>query len=263
MESKLATWAYSILPEKSVLFTVALALFLIYYVTTTVLAWRRLRHIPGPPLASISNLWGFFALAGGQCHTKIAEAQKKYGKVMRVGPNSIMVYDPETLWHISSARSLYGRSGWYESVKFHPEGDSVFSEVNTALHDRRKANLVSGFAGKGSVNIEADVDSQIAALVKYIRTKAVGRHDNSIDFSKIIRWFQLDLVTLVGMGEAWGDLGDETDHFDFLGSMDLAIPLIHSISLVPLMRKILFSKLCLYLAGPRVTDKKGMGSSIR
>ncbi|KKY32903.1 putative cytochrome p450 monooxygenase [Diaporthe ampelina] len=239
MGSKLAAWVYSILPERGALMAVALASFFIYHATTTVLAWRRLRHFPGPPLASISNFWSFFTVAGGQCHVKIAREQKKYGKAMRIGPNAIMVYDPETLWHINSARSLYSRSGWYESQRFHPEGESVFSEVSTVLHDKRKAKLVSGFAGKGSVNLEADVDSQIAALVKYIRTKALYGQADRLAFSKVLRWFQLDLITLIGL-----------------------VPLIHSISVVPFMRKITISKLFVYLAWPKVTDKEGLGRSI-
>lgn len=242
---------------------VTLASSLIYCATTTFLAWRRLRHFPGPPLASISNLWSFFAVAGGRFHIKIAEAQKKYGKAMRIGPDAIMVYDLETLWHINSARSTYSRGGFYDSHKFHPEGDSVLSEMSTLLHDRRKAKLVSGFAGKGSVNLEADVDSQVAALVKYIRAKALDGQGNSIAFSKIIRWFQLDLITLVGLGEAWGDLADETDHYKFLEGMDSAIPVIHSIGFVPFMRNIVFSRLFLSLAAPRVTDKEGLGRCYR
>lgn len=238
----------------------ALALFLIYYATATFLAWRRLRHFPGPPLAHISNLWSFFTVLGGQCHTKIARAQKKYGKVMRVGPNAIMVYDPETLWHMNSARSSYGRSGWYESMKFHPEGDSVLNELNTVAHDKRKAKLTSGFAGKGSVNLEADIDSRIAALVNFIRTKTLDGH--TLEFSKTIRWFQLDLITLTAFGEAWGDLADEKDHFKFLGTMDLAMPLIHSISVAPFLRRLVFSKLFLSLAAPKTTDNEGMGRSI-
>lgn len=242
---------------------VVLASVLIYHATTTFVAWRRLRHFPGPPLASISNLWSFFAVAGGQCHTKIAGAQKRYGKAMRIGPDAIMVYDPETLWYINSARSSYGRGGWYESMKFHPEGDSVLSELSTSLHDKRKAKMISGFAGKKLVNLEADVDSQIAALVKFIRTKALNGQGNALGFSKIIRWFQLDLISLVGLGEAWGDLADETDHFDFLGAMDMTMPVIHSISFVPFMRKMIFSKLFLYMAAPKLTDKEGLGRSLR
>lgn len=65
------------------------------------------------------------------------------------------------------------------------------------------------------------------------------------------------------MGQAWGDLVDETDHFDFLRSMDLAIPCFSVFAMVPLLRKLVFSKLFLSLAGPRLADKEGMGRSLR
>lgn len=263
MESKLATKVYNILPEGAPLVAAALTSLFIYYVATTYIAWRRLRHFPGPPLTSFSWLWSFLTVAGGRCDTRIARAQEKYGKAMRIGPNAIMIYDPEAFWHINSARSTYGRTGWYGSMKFHPGGDSIFSEMNTALHDKRKAHLTSGFAGKGSVNLEADVDTQVAALVKYIRVKTLDGQGNQLRFSKIIRWFQLDLITLVGLGEAWGDLADETDHFGFLGMMDFIMPIIHAICMHPLLRKIAFSKLFLTLAAPKITDKEGMGRSIR
>lgn len=206
MDSKLATWAYSVPPGWGALMAAALALFLIYQVATTVLAWRRLRHFPGPPLACISNLWLFFAVASGKCHIHVARAQKKYGKAMRIGPDAIMVYDPETIWRINSARSAYARGQWYEGLRFHPEGNSVLSEISTAVHDKRKANLTGGFAGKGAVDLEADVDSQVAALADYMRAKIRNGQGNNFDFSKVIKWFQLDLITLVGLGEAWGDV---------------------------------------------------------
>lgn len=258
-----ATWVYSILPERGVVIAAGLASILIYHVTTTLLAWRRLSHFPGPPLASISNLWSFFAVYGGRCNTTFSGAQKKYGKAMRIGPDSIMVYDPETLWQVNSVRSTYERGGWYESVKFNPGGENVFSELSTELHDERKTKLITGFNGKGSMKLEADIDSQIAGLVQYIRSKVLNGQGIKIDFSKIMRWFQLDLITLIGMGEAWEDLANETDHFNFLGGLDSAVPLIHAATLVPFLRNILFSKLYLYLYAPRVTDKEGMGRSIR
>lgn len=242
---------------------VSLACVLLYYVATTYFAWDRLRQFPGPPTAALSDLWGFLTLASGNCDAIIEREQRKYGKVMRIGPSTLMVSDPETVWRISSARSSYNRGGWYSGVKFHPEGDSVFSEMSTSQHDKRKAKLVPGFSGRGSLSHEADVNTQIAHFVEYIKGKVRSGKGDKLDFSKIIRWFQLDLITLVGMGEAWGDLADETDHFDFLRSMDIATAFVHSVSMFPFLRNIVFSRLFIYLAAPRLTDQKGLGSSLR
>lgn len=263
MASQLVAWAGENALERGTIIVFSLSFVLAYYITTTAIAWHRLRHFPGPPTAAVSNLWAFYAVASGHCHEIIARAQDRYGKAMRIGPKVLMVFDPATVWHINSARSAYDRGGWYQSVRFHPEGDSVFSDLNTARHDKRKAKLITGFSGKGVLDHEADFDSQMAALVNYLKHKVRTGKGDKLDFSKIVRWFQLDFITLVGMGEPWGDLADETDHFDFLKSMDAAIAFIHSISMVPILRKIVFSKLFLYLAAPRVTDKRGLGRSIK
>ncbi|KAJ4397255.1 hypothetical protein N0V93_001479 [Gnomoniopsis smithogilvyi] len=262
MSSTLLKWAEETSPDRGKIIVVSLASILLYYITTTTLAWYRLRHFPGPPLAAISNLWNLYSVVGGDCHHIIQRTQDQYGKVVRVGPNTLAVFDPEIVRRIGSARSSYDRAGWYGSVRFHPEGDSVFSEMNTTRHDKRKAKLIKGFSGKGVLDHEADIDSQIAAFVNYIKGRVQSGKADKVDFSKIARWFQLDLITLIGMGEVWGDLDDETDHFDFLKSMDLATAFIHSIAMMPLLRNIVFSRLFLHLAAPRATDKSGMGSSI-
>lgn len=263
MPSHLTSWISEQSPERGTIIAISLASILFYYVANTYFDWYRLRQFPGPPTAAFSNVWGFLTVAFGNCHKIIHREQEKYGKVMRIGPKTLMVSDPETIWHINSARSAYNRGGWYSSVKFHPEGDSVFSEMSTSKHDKRKAKLIAGFSGKGALNHEVDVDSRMAELINHIKAKVRSGRGDKLDLSKIIRWFQLDLITLVGLGEAWGDLADETDHYDFLKSMDMAIAFIHSISMLPILRSLVFSRPFLYLTAPRVTDKEGLGSSIR
>jgi hypothetical protein len=41
--------------------------------------WLRLRHIPGPRFAGISELWLLRKTFGGRCHLDTAEACTKYG----------------------------------------------------------------------------------------------------------------------------------------------------------------------------------------
>jgi len=221
-------------------------------------AWWRLRHFPGPRFASFSYLWGYRKMTTGQMHRKLAEEQDKYGKVVRIGPNELMVYDSETLWHINSVRSEYPRGAWYSSIQFDPYGHSVLSEPNTALHDKRKAKLMSGYSGKGRTDLEHDVDTMIAELVNVIRTKYADK-DKQLDFALLIRFFQVDLVGLVGSGRPWGDLKDEKDHFDFIGISDTFVPFLHSFMMIPALRDFFASQFFLKLAGPKPTDANGMG----
>ncbi|KAI1302524.1 cytochrome P450 [Xylaria venustula] len=241
-------------------FIVALVTGILWYTISAFRSWRRLRQFPGPVFASFSYLWGYFAMATGRMHLRLAEEQDKYGKIMRIGPNELLVYDPQTLWQINNVRSNYGRGKWYGSIQFDPYGHSVLSEPDTARHDKRKAKLAGGYAGKGAVNLEAKVDSQVAVLVNLLKSKYLARgKSHVVDFSRLIRFFQVDIVTLAGSGEPWGDLATETDQFDFISIADSFVPFLHSFMMIPTLRDFFASQFFLKLAGPKHTDEKGMG----
>jgi hypothetical protein len=193
-------------------------------------------------------------------HLRLAEEQEKYGPIMRIGPNELLVYDPQTLWHINNVRSSYGRGNWYASIQFDPYGHSVLSEPDTTKHDTRKAKLAAGYAGKGAVNLEAKVDSQLAVLINLFKTKYLKKGGpHIVDFGRLIRYFQVDIVTLAGSGEPWGDLATETDQFDFISIADSFVPFLHSFMMIPFLRDFFASTFFLQLAGPKHTDKNGMG----
>ncbi|KAI1422385.1 cytochrome P450 [Xylaria sp. FL1777] len=239
---------------------VALSTCVAWYSISAIWSWHRLRQFPGPLSASFSYLWGYFTMTSGRMHLRLAEEQEKYGKIMRIGPNELLVYDPQTLWQINNVRSNYGRGDWYGSIQFDPYGHSVLSEPNTARHDKRKAKLAAGYAGKGTVNLEAKVDSQIAVLVNLLKTKYLMKGTSHVvDFSRLIRFFQVDIVTLAGSGKPWGDLEMETDQFDFISTADSFVPFLHCFMMIPTLRDFFASQFFLKLAGPKHTDQKGMG----
>ena len=44
--------------------------------------WLRLRHVPGPAFAGVSELWLLKKTLGGRCHLDTAEACEKYGMLL-------------------------------------------------------------------------------------------------------------------------------------------------------------------------------------
>ena len=61
-----------------------------------------LNAVPGPFWAKWSNLWLVYHIRQGSMHRKIVEVHKKYGKLVRVGPNEISTAD------IDSLKIIYG-----------------------------------------------------------------------------------------------------------------------------------------------------------
>jgi hypothetical protein len=59
--------------------------------------WWRLRHIPGPPLASITNFERVWWVATKRAHLIHQDMHEKYGEVIRIGPNTVMFSNPEAI----------------------------------------------------------------------------------------------------------------------------------------------------------------------
>lgn len=224
-----------------------------YLFLSTAIQWYRLCHIPGPALASVTNWWCYRKTRSFNLGATASRLYDDYGKIVRIQPNGIAVSDPESIWRINSARSNYSRAFWYDSIRFNPWGDTVLSEMGISAHDKRKAKLIHGFSGKGLMDLETNVDLQLATLVDVLRKRIRGGQ-SILNIGRILQYFQVDLITQAGLGEAWGDLPLDKDHFDYIRKGEENQALVHSAAWVPLLRSVLFSPAFLTLFGPSVTS---------
>lgn len=147
----------------------------------------------------------------------------------------MLVYDPETLWHINGLRSGYVRGGWCEGMRFDPYGHNLFSESDTALHDARKAQLAHAFTTRGGVDFEAVVNTHVAVLVDLLErkyTQKPGHPGQAAYFRILTKFFPTDVTTHACLGEPWGDLPTETDMFHFIEDADAFTPFMHCIGVV-------------------------------
>jgi hypothetical protein len=92
----------SLLVKASCLGVIVLAIqYVIAYLSSP------LKKIPGPSLAKFSNLWRFYNHYG-QTHIETQkELHKKYGDVVRLGPNTVSVADASLLKTIYSTRGTF------------------------------------------------------------------------------------------------------------------------------------------------------------
>lgn len=233
---------------------------LAYYVITSLAAWARFRHIPGPTSAKFSYLWMIKTSSSGRSFEIYTALNRKYGALVQVAPKTLLTDDPEIIRRMSSARSEYGRSNWYRAMKLDPTGDSMFSLSDTAAHDKLKAKCAISYGGKENPTLEASIDSTVAAWIDLIRRKYVSKDGEfkQLDFAQSSQYFTLDSITKISYGRAFGFLG-EVDVYDYIRSTTEAVPFINICGEVPFLQNIVFSKLGLRLMGPKPTDKSGLG----
>jgi hypothetical protein len=68
--------------------------------------------IPGPRLAGFTGLWRLFVVWGGhaeQWHIKLYE---KYGNLVRLGPNTVLVSDPSAIPIIYATKGGFVKSNF-------------------------------------------------------------------------------------------------------------------------------------------------------
>lgn len=76
---------------------------------------RGLNKYPGPFLASLTDWWRFIDVWGRHAEDTYLELHKKYGPVVRVGPNLLSFADPKAL------KTIYGLNKGYVKVWASPK----------------------------------------------------------------------------------------------------------------------------------------------
>ncbi|OTA54160.1 cytochrome P450 [Hypoxylon sp. EC38] len=243
--------------------TAFVVLFFSWYGMSAVYSWYRLRHVPGPFLASFSYLprvWWY--LTGTQLQYYISTG-KKYGSLIRIGPSDLLTDDPEVLKRLSGAKSKYWKSEWYMGVRFNPYHTTMFMIQDPIRHDKIKAQLGPGYSGRDNPSVESDIDIQINSFNDLIRRKYITTSNTAgyrpLNLGRAVSFFVLDVISKLSLGQEFGCLKTDSDRHKISETFDEAIPFVAFTSELPWARKIIYSTLWLKLFGPKETDSRGMG----
>lgn len=94
--------------ETNHLMIVLLAIVLVVF--SWIHTYLKLRHVPGPFLAALSNCARFSWVLTGRAQAIHLEQHRKYGKIVRFGPNMVSVSDPNEI------PNIYGFTGKFKKV---------------------------------------------------------------------------------------------------------------------------------------------------
>lgn len=185
--------------------------------------------------------------------------------MVRIGPNELITSDPEFIRRMSSARSQYKRSDWYSSLRTDPERENIMSELDVHIHDQRRAQMASAYAGKENPTLESDVDEQLQNLVQLIRQKYISQDAmiKPMDLARKIQYFTLDVITRLAYGEAFGYVEGDIDVYDYIKKIETLISFLASFMGLPGLIKFMDRVGLISLLAPTQEDPKGLGRMMR
>jgi hypothetical protein len=132
---------------------------LIGYFGTT---YRKYRRIPGPTLAAFTDLWRFFAVWRRDSHDTYLDLHRKYGDLVRIGPNCISICKTDLIPAIYGIGKGYIKSDFYSVWQNIVNGKRVASMVFTtdeAQHAAMKKPIAASYSLSTLKEFEPLIDS--------------------------------------------------------------------------------------------------------
>lgn len=226
-------------------------------------SYRRLSHIPGPRLASFSKIWLFRFLTSGRSHEISLDLYRKYGPLVRIGPDKVLCGDPDEWRRICSPRSPYRRGKFYTAFQFKPGSDTVVTHLDERKHEDLRKKMAAGYSGKENHSLEQSVDNRLQDLVDLIERKYISSDKQSkrLDLARVALFFTLDVISDIAFSRPFGDLTKDEDTYGYIKATAEAMKFMNLLSGAPFLYKIMRSSVLSYFA-PSVKDKTGLGPII-
>ncbi|KAF1962628.1 cytochrome P450 [Byssothecium circinans] len=169
-----------------------------------------LRNIPGPFFARFSRLWMVYHSRKGDMHTKMIDLHKKYGTLVRTGPNEVSVSKPAIIKIIYGAGTKFHKSDWYSVWQGHRKFD-LFAERDEKIHGSQR-RLVSKIYSMDSLRrLEKSVNTALRLLLD--RLSKIS--DAPINMGLWAQLFAFDVIGEVTFSRPFGFLERGADDGSF------------------------------------------------
>ncbi|KAK3332588.1 cytochrome P450 [Cercophora scortea] len=184
--------------------------------------WGKQSHVPGPFLASISNLprlvWG----GSGQAHVVHIDLHQKYGNLVRLGPNCISVGDPLEVPKIYGTSTSFGKSDFYKTLQPMIGGRRIpglFHTQDNDVHRALKKPIAGIYSMTNLVEFEPRVDSTIRFLLQRLDDTQKADPSGSVDLGTWLQWFAFDVMGEITFSKRLGFLDEARDIEGIMGSI--------------------------------------------
>ncbi|WPH04118.1 Cytochrome P450 CYP682N1 [Acrodontium crateriforme] len=180
------------------------------------LYFSRISHVPGPKLAALTYLyqryWDVWPCSG-QFMFHTIELHKRYGPIVRVGPDEVHIDDASFYSECYPSSIIRRRDksplqfGWYQGTGEFSDGSS-FSTLANQLHRSRRAGIAPFFSKQMVRDLEPRVKDKVlrlrAALLRH--SKAIHKEEQLVDMNNAMSALTMDVISEYAFGRSIGAL---------------------------------------------------------
>ncbi|KAK2046112.1 cytochrome P450 CYP4/CYP19/CYP26 subfamily protein [Colletotrichum somersetense] len=225
-------------------------------------AWWSLRHIPGPPLASITSLERMRWVLSGKVHLIHQRLHDKYGQLVRIAPNMVIFSNPEAIPAVYPSKPGFLKGDFYVAARPYTRGRGqqhlVFNTIDEERLKVLKRPIAPLYANVNAAAYEPLVNEVLCSFDKQIRQKLVGS-PSGFDLGKWLQFYAFDSVGTMTFSRAYGFIQAGRDIDGMLAAIHDFVRASAPMTQVPwldlILRKNLVGDAFQRLLGHRASDK--------
>lgn len=176
----------------------------VYYLT-----WHPLARYPGPLLARITTLTSLWHRADGTNHSWPLLLHKRYGHIVRIGPNELSYSSPDA-WHDIYAKAGAGGDMPKDFVGLGPDmaaPEKGIIRANDADHQRQRRIFGSAFSDRAVLKQEGLVQGHVRNLMRKLADEnAASTTAGRTDLVTWLSYLAFDIMGDLMYGEPLGML---------------------------------------------------------
>ncbi|KAJ6133407.1 Benzoate 4-monooxygenase cytochrome P450 [Penicillium samsonianum] len=206
--------------------------------------WWRLKHIPGPFPACITDLHRMSWVPTARAHLILQDAHRKYGEVVRIGPNMVSFSNPEAIPAVYPMRPGIPKGDFYATLRpYTRSGGALHAVFNTTEEDilkQIKSPIAPLFNLSSTVTFEPLVD-QVLQCIQNKFDQTYCATEQVINMGQWLQFFAFDVMGTMTFSKRYGFLDQGKDVGGMLATiidfMRTSAPMTQSPFLDRILRK--------------------------
>ncbi|ESZ92255.1 cytochrome P450 [Sclerotinia borealis F-4128] len=191
-----------------------------------------LYRYPGPTLAGFTNWWWTASVKSNHHHETMIQLHRKYGDVVRIGPNALSIanvdYIPKIYGINSGFTKASHRSEMYNLFAPRVNGvplPSLLSMRDEKEYARQKKMIHHAYSLSSLTEYEPLVNGIILKLMDQFKVKSDKQNNKSVDLSVWLRYYTSDVIMQLSFGNNLGFVEQGKDIANYMKELDKLLDL--------------------------------------
>ncbi|KAJ5417582.1 uncharacterized protein N7487_001132 [Penicillium crustosum] len=226
----------------SLISTIALSsvLFIIYRIICT---YFSLATLPGPFWSRITNLPRVAWVKSGHAHVFHQRLHDVHGRVVRLGPNTVSVSDPDAIPTIYPTREGFPKSDFYRVQRPYTRKDgevaAIFNTQDEDLHRRLRKPVAYLYSMTNVVTLEPFVDQALCVMFDQL-DRRYATSEGVCDLGNWLQYFAYDVMGTLTFSKRYSFLEEGRDVNGILMAVEKFMNLSSVMGQVPWLDRLLY-----------------------